>query len=70
MIIETQAVSTVLTWLAISLGAVTAIMVAFLAAVAIWPRYERKQHVSALERYLAAVAGQERPSRRVPDQQG
>jgi hypothetical protein len=70
MIIETQAVSTVLTWLAISLGAVTAIMVTFLVAVAIWSRYERKQHVSALERYLAAVAGQERPSRRVPDQQG
>jgi membrane protein implicated in regulation of membrane protease activity len=70
MIIDTQAVNTMLTWLGISVGAAVFLALAFLAAVAAWQRYDRKEHVSALERYLAAVAGQRRPSRRVPDQQG
>jgi hypothetical protein len=60
MIIGTQAVSAVLTWLGISVGAAVVLALSFLAAIAIWQRYDRKAHVSALERYLAVMAGQQR----------
>jgi hypothetical protein len=57
MTIDTQAISTMLTWLGISVGAAVVLAVSCLGAIAAWQRYDRKQHVSALERYLATVAG-------------
>jgi len=62
VIIDTPSVSAMLTWLGVSVGVVIVIGVSFLAALAAWQRYDRKQHVSALERYLALVARQHRPT--------
>ena len=62
MIIDTQAINTMLIWLGISVGVVVVIALAFVASVAAWQRYDRKQHISALERYLALAARQHRPT--------
>jgi membrane protein implicated in regulation of membrane protease activity len=63
MIIDAPAITATLTWLGISVAAVVVLALSFVAVVAGWQRYDSKQHVSALERYLAAVAGQHRPTR-------
>jgi hypothetical protein len=55
MVIGTQAVGATLIWLGISVGVVVLLGLAFVASVAYWQRYDRKEHINALERYLAVV---------------
>jgi hypothetical protein len=58
MIIDTQAIHTLLLSLGISAGVAVVLALSFLVSIAAWQRYDRKEHISALERYLAAVARQ------------
>jgi hypothetical protein len=44
--------------LGISTGVAVVLALAFLASVAAWQRYNGKEHISSVERYLAAVARQ------------
>jgi hypothetical protein len=57
MIIDTQAVNTLLITLGVSVGAVIVLAVGFVASAAAWRRYDRRARVHAIERYLALVAG-------------
>lgn len=57
MIIDTQAVTTLLTVLGISVGVVLVLAVAAVASAAAWRRYDRKARVHAVERYLALMSG-------------
>jgi hypothetical protein len=59
--IDTQAVNTLLITLGISVGVVLVLGVAFVASTAAWRRYDRRAHVRAVERYLAAVAAHRHP---------
>lgn len=65
MIIDTQYVTTMLTILGISGGVLVVLGAAFVACTAAWTRYDRNARVRAVERYLAAVAGQPYPAPRV-----
>jgi hypothetical protein len=58
MIIDTQAFHTLLVTLGISTGVAVVLALAFLASVAAWQRYNSKEHISSVERYLTAVARQ------------
>jgi len=58
MIIDTQTIHTLLVTLGISTGVAVVLALAFLASVAAWQRYNGKEHISSVERYLAAVARQ------------
>jgi ABC-type antimicrobial peptide transport system permease subunit len=64
MIIDTQAIQTLLVTLGITVGVAVVLALSFLGAVAAWQRYDRKEHISALERYLAEVARQHRGQHR------
>jgi len=61
MIIDTQAVNTLLITLGVSVGVVLVLAVGFVASAAAWRRYDRNARVRAIERYLAAVAGHRHP---------
>ena len=63
MIIGTQA-GAALIWLGVFVGVVVLAGLAFVASAAYWQRYDRKEHISALERYLAVVAGHSRGQQR------
>lgn len=62
MVMDTQVINTMLIWLGVSVGVVVVIALAFVASAAAWQRYDRKQHISAVERYLALAARQHRPT--------
>jgi predicted nucleic acid-binding protein len=62
MVMDTQVINAMLIWLGVSVGAVVVIALAFVASAAAWQRYDRKQHISAVERYLALAARQHRPT--------
>jgi hypothetical protein len=62
MIIDTHAVHALLTTLGISLGVAVLLVLALVASIAAWQRYDRKEHISSLERYLRLMARQHRPT--------
>lgn len=64
MIIDTQAVTTMLTILGISVGVVVVLGAAFVACSAAWRRYDRAARIQAIERHLAVVAGRPYPAPR------
>lgn len=58
MIIDTQAINTLLVALGISTGVAVVLALSVLVSFAAWQRYDRKEHISSLERYLAMMARQ------------
>jgi len=62
MIIDTQAVNTLLVTLGISTGAAVVLALSVLVSFAAWQRYDRTEHVSSVERYLALMARQRHPT--------
>lgn len=58
MIFDTQAMTSLLTILGVSVGAVLVLGVVLVAGTAVWSRRGRQARIRGVERYLAAVAGQ------------
>jgi uncharacterized protein YcfJ len=57
VIFDAQAMTSLLTMLGISVGAVLILGVALVAGTAVWSRHGRRARIQGVERYLAAVAG-------------
>jgi hypothetical protein len=62
MIFDTQAMTSLLTVLGISVGAVLMFGAALVAGTAVWSRRTRRARIHGVERYLAAAAGQRDPA--------